>query len=183
MSIGLLMTACGGSGGGTVAQCKDYWFGEVGACLPEHWNVIDRSVLSSRGVPEDTIVAFQAKDPVSGQFPTITVTREPLAAVTDPVAYSDATIRSVAVLPNYAVLDQRQEKIDGTSLSLMAFSAQPVSGEPQRRFYQVSTVVGKMGYTVTAVAPLTVTSALENEILTILGSVTFVAPEVPAEQK
>lgn len=156
--------------------CTSYWFTTVGACLPQNWQLLDRAELDQRGAPEDVVVAFQATQASSGQFPTVTVTREPLSAVVTPDAYSEATIRSVSVLPGYKLIDRKTTKIDGVSLPLHVFVAQPVSGEPQRRFYQVSTVIGQNGFTITALAPLTVQSAVENEILKIMGSVTFVEP-------
>ncbi len=176
----LLLAACGSSDGGDAVACQTYWFEQVGACLPSTWKLLDRAELTQRGVPDDVIIAFQSDAAVSGQFPTISITAEPLSAVATPEAYSEATIRSVSVLPGYKLIDQKQTSLDGVSLPVHVFYAQPVSGEPQRRFLQVSTVVGQNGYTVTALTPLTVASALENEILAILGSVTFVAPETPA---
>ena len=174
--VSLLLAACGSKSSSSVADCQTYWFTTVGACLPQSWKLLDRTELSQRGVPEDVIIAFQSADAVSGQFPTISITREPLTTVVDSAAYSDATIRSVAVLPGYKLIDQKKTTIDSVSLPVHVFFAQPVNGEPQRRFTQVSTVVDKAGYTITALTPLTVTSALETEILTIIGSVTFKEP-------
>ncbi len=173
--LSLLLTACGASTDGG-SDCQTYWFDQVGACLPGTWKLLDRAELLQRGVPEDVIIAFQSEASVSGQYPTVSVTREPLTTVVEPAAYSEATIRSVAVLPGYKLIDQKKVTVDGVSLPVHVFFAQPVTGEPQRRFLQVSTVVGQNGYTVTALTPLTVSSALEDEILTILGSITFKAP-------
>ncbi|MFH1444268.1 MAG: hypothetical protein ABIG34_02660 [Candidatus Peregrinibacteria bacterium] len=173
--LSLLLTACGASTDGG-SDCQTYWFDQVGACLPGTWKLLDRAELLQRGVPEDVIIAFQSEASVSGQYPTVSVTREPLTTVVEPAAYSEATIRSVAVLPGYKLIDQKKVTVDGVSLPVHVFFAQPVTGEPQRRFLQVSTVIGQNGYTVTALTPLTVSSTLENEILTILGSITFKAP-------
>lgn len=176
--VSLLLVSCGGSKkNGDTVQCQSYWFNEVGACLPATWKLLDRTELTQRGVPEDVLIAYQSETAVSGQFPTISVTKEPLASVVTPQAYSDATIRSVSVLPGYKLVDQKPTTIDGVALPIHVFFAQPVNGEPQRRFMQVSTVVGQSGYTITALTPLTVSAALENEILTIIGSTTFKAPE------
>lgn len=161
--------------------CQTYWFEQVGACLPSTWKLLDRTELTERGVPDDVIIAFQSETSVSGQYPTISVTKEPLSTVATPEAYSEATTRSVAVLPGYKLIDQKQVTIDGESLPVHVFFAQPVSGEPQRRFLQVSTVSGQNGYTVTALTPLTVSSALENEIFTIMGSITFKPPETTTQ--
>jgi hypothetical protein len=173
----LFLAACGTGSTETATQCQTYWFDQIGACLPGTWKLLDAAELAQRGVPEDVIIAFQSDTSVSGQFPTISVTREALSAVVLPADYSDATIRSVSVLPGYKLVDQKKVTIDGVSLPVHVFFAQPVTGEPQRRFLQVSTVVGQNGYTVTALTPLTVSNALESEILTILGSITFKAPE------
>lgn len=176
--VALSLSACGSTttASGDLAACKHYWFQMVGACLPDNWNVLEQSDLNARGVAEDTVIAFQAKDASSGQFPTVTITREPLASVVDPVAYSDATMRSVAVLPNYKLIDKKKTTLDGTALQVHVFYAQPAAGEPQRRFYQVSTTVDRSGYTITALTPVTVPSALEKEVLTIIGSITFKQP-------
>ncbi|MDO8469289.1 MAG: hypothetical protein Q7S29_06070 [Candidatus Peribacter sp.] len=175
--LSLFLVSCGSSSSTGTTQCQTYWFDQIGACLPGTWKLLDRTELAQRGVPEDVIIAFQSDESVSGQFPTISVTREPLSTVVTPADYSDATIRSVTVLPSYKLIDQKKVTIDGVSLPVHVFFAQPVSGEPQRRFLQVSTVVGQNGFTITALTPLTVSSTLESEILTILGSITFKAPE------
>lgn len=173
----LLLSACGSSSSSDgTAGCQTYWFEIVGACLPDSWKLLDRTELDQRGVPEDVIIAFQNAESVSGQYPTVSITREPLSTVVGASDYSEATIRSVAVLPGYKLIDKKKISIDSVSLPVHIFFAQPISGEPQRRFMQVSTVVNKDGYTITALTPLTVKAALETEILTIIGSVTFQAP-------
>lgn len=172
--LSLALTACGSSG--TVSTCATYWFDTVGACLPDGWISLDRAALDERGAPEDVVIAFQTKDAVAGQFPTVTVTSESLTNPVAPSSYSDATIRSVSILPGYKFVDKKSMKIDGVSLSVHVFLAQPVTGEPQRRFYQVSTTKEKTGYTVTATTPVSVPTALDSDIIKILGSITFVAP-------
>jgi len=169
----LLLTACFG-GGDTSADCqKEYWDGTVGACLPKGWTVIDTETLRARGVPADTIVAFQASEAVSGQFPTVTVTREALGQVTTPQAYSEASVRSVSVLPAYTLIDSTTMSLDGETVDLHIFTAQPVSDEPARRFYQVSTVANEVGYTVTSAVPVSVKDSVEKQIIAVLQSATF----------
>ena len=169
-----ILSACGSTGTTTaVITCKNYWFETVGACLPDNWNVLDRATLDQRGVAEDTIIAFQMKDAVSGQFPTVSITKEPLATVVDSATYSDATIRSVTVLPAYKLIDKKKSTIDKVATSIHVFTAQPTLSEPMRKFYQVSTVNGSIGYTVTALTPVSVSAAVENAVLAILGSMTF----------
>jgi len=176
-TIAVLLTACGGDKGGS--SCKqDYWDGErFGTCLPDDWIVIDTETLRQRGVPDDTLVAFQSDVPVAGQFPTVSLTWEPLAQVVKPADYSAANIRSVGVFPGYKQVDARDIRIDDEKLTLHIFTAQPVSDEPLHRYYQVSTVIGSDGYTLTATTPVSVDDDLENQILLIMRNATFEIPE------
>lgn len=168
----LLLTACGGDSG-AVSCANDYWDGTYGTCLPEDWAIVNAETLRQRGVPEDTLVAFQSEVPVSGQFPTVVVTREPLATVVTPEAYSEASIRSVATLPNYAQIDERDVRLDDTSLKMTIFTAQPTADEPLRRFYQISTVAGGVGYTITGTTPVSPGDSLDEQIQLIIRESTF----------
>lgn len=172
----LLLSACGSSSG-SVACENDYWDGTYGTCLPENWVVVNTETLRQRGVPQGTIVAFQSELAVSGQFPTITVTKEALADPITPEVYSQASIRSVASLPGYTQLDSKDVRIDGESLSIHVFTAQPITDEPSRRFYQVSTVANGVGYTVTATTPVSPGETVEDEVQLILRESTFVEQE------
>ncbi len=154
---------------------QEYWDGTYGTCLPEGWVVVDRETRAQRGVPEEVVVAFQSEQSVSGQFPTVTVTREPLNTVVDPASYSQASVRAVSVLPGYTLLDSQNVTIDDTRVTLHVFIAQPVASEPQRRFYQVSTVSGSAGYTVTGLLPVSIDEE-EEEILLVLRNSTFQEP-------
>ena len=175
IALALLLTACGGDGPVSIDCHKEYWDGTVGACLPQGWGVVDSETLRQRGVPEDTIVAFQTDEAVSGQFPTVTVTNEPLADVTEPTVYSKASIRSVSVLPGYTLIDSVQVNIDAEAIDLHVFTAKPVADEPARRFYQVSTVANNIGYTLTATTPVSIDDELEKQVYFILQSTTFQA--------
>ena len=141
--------------------------------MPKGWTVIDVETLRARGVPGDTIVAFQSSEAVSGQFPTVTVTHEALAQVATPATYSEASIRSVSVLPAYELIDSTKMSIDGETVDLHIFTAQPISDEPARRFYQVSTVANEIGYTVTSAVPVSVKDSVEKQIIAVLQSTTF----------
>lgn len=168
----LVLTACSGSGD-TVACENDYWDGVYGTCLPADWIVVNTETLRQRGVPDGTIVAFQSELAVSGQFPTITVTKEALAEAATPEVYSQASIRSVALLPNYTQLDGKDVRIDGSSLTLHVFTAQPIEDEPARRFYQLSTVANDVGYTITATTPVSPGETVESQVQLILRESTF----------
>lgn len=173
--LGILLTACGG--GSSAVSCEQrYWDGTVGTCLPADWVVIDAETLRQRGVPSETIIAFQSGEPVSGQFPTVAITRERMTQATSPAAYSDASIRAVSALPAYERIDMRDVTVDGEAVQLHVFSAKPVSEEPTRRYYQISTTVGNDGFTATAVVPVSIESAVEDEIVFVLEGVTYVAP-------
>ena len=141
LAIPLLLTACSGSGSGsTAAACKQqFWDGTLGVCLPANWKVMDKETLQSRGVPEEVAAAFQSSVVVAGQNPTVTITKETLQSDMDPVAYSQASIRAVAALPAYKLIDTRAVKVSGKNLEIHVFSAKPLPEEPERRFYQLST--------------------------------------------
>lgn len=168
-----LLTACARSDTASLACVLEYWDGTVGLCLPQGWSVIDAQTLRQRGAPEETIAAFQADSAVSGQFPTVTVTRELLAGDVAPEAYSNASIRSVSVLPGYQELETTSMDVDGATVGLHVFTAQPVSAEPMRRFYQVSTVSGSAGYTATAATPVAISDELDRQIVFVLQHLTF----------
>lgn len=170
--LSVLLSACGG-GSADVACQNDYWDGTYGTCLPENWVVVNTETLRQRGVPQGTIVAFQSELAVSGQFPTVTVTKEALADPVTPEVYSQASIRSVASLPNYTQIDANSVRIDGESLSMHVFTAQPIEDEPPRRFYQLSTVANGVGYTITATTPVSPGDTVESEVQLILRESTF----------
>ena len=163
LSACVLLVSCGGSKDGVACDQK-YWDGTMGTCLRQ------------RGVPEETIAAFQSSESFSGQFPTVAVTRERLANVVDAKQYSDANIRSVQVLDGYEHIDTRDFQVDDTKVSLHVFTGQPIEGEPRRRFYQVSTTAEDTGYTATAVSPVSIPKELEESLMLILGQITFIEP-------
>jgi hypothetical protein len=178
----LTLLACTG-GGERKVECKEqYWDGTVGLCLPEGWQVIGKEALAAKGIPEEVAVAFQKESPISGQFPTVTVTQEPLQGPANPVSYSEAGVRTVSVLPGYKLLDTDALTIDGEEITLHIFTAQPVASEPARRFYQVSSVSKEVGFTVTGVMPLSIESDLEREMIVILRSFTLKKPVKEEEE-
>jgi hypothetical protein len=75
----LLLAACGTSSTTSVVCDQQFWNGTVAACLPKGWRVLSQEALTTMGVPEETIAAFQFDTPHAGQLDTVTVTREPLA--------------------------------------------------------------------------------------------------------
>lgn len=139
--------------------------------------MLERERLTERGIPEQVVVAFQSETSVSGQTPTLTVTSERLPTAMDTPTYSRASIRSVTTLPGYKLLDSRSVEIEGQDAEIHAFTAQPIQGEPERRFTQLSAASGSSGYTFTALTPVSVGDKLEKEILLILNSVRFSEPK------
>lgn len=177
LSACLLVVSCGGSSSrGDISCAQDYWDGVIGTCLPDGWDVVDAETLRQRGVPEETIVAFQASESVSGQFPTVAITRERLANTVDPVRYSEANMRSIEIIDGYTHIDTRDITIADTDVHLHIFTAQPIEGEPRRRFYQVSTVYEEDGFTATGVSPVSISQTLEDQILLMIGQVIFKEP-------
>lgn len=170
------LVACG-KGGGEVACREQYWDSVFGTCLPSGWKSVDPVGLRSRGVPDDVVAVFQADQFASNQIPTVIVTKELLVRDWDAASYSDASIKSVQALAGYALLDERSVTVDGTKIRLHTFSAQPIPEEPAKRFYQLSTVVRKVGYTVTATLPLSPERDLEKQVHLILDEVTFRSEE------
>ncbi|MDD4319453.1 MAG: hypothetical protein PHW10_03980 [Candidatus Peribacteraceae bacterium] len=176
----LLLVSCGGRQ--ETACTQQYWDGTVGVCLPEGWTVVERERLDQMGVPEEVVAAFQTAQPVSGQFPNVTVTREALAQPVTGADYSKSAIRSVGTLPGYELIDSRPATVDGQEVTFHIYSAQPVTDQPRSRFYQVSAVSGSgAGFTATAFTPLTVTPALEQQVTAIVTSLTFTEPEAAKE--
>jgi len=166
-----MLSACGSSA--DIACDQQYWDGTVGTCLPDGWDIIDQETLRQRGVPEETIVAFQMTEAVSGQFPTVAITKEPLPNTVTSEDYSAASIRSVEVMEGYTLVDTQQTTVEGESASMHIFTAQPLVGEPRRRFYQVSVVRNDIGFTLTAVSPVSIDKDTEDAMMLILNNVVF----------
>lgn len=171
----VFLAACGGSGTEATACDQSYWDGSVGTCLPKDWHVAESDDLEAR-VPQEVFAAFQADKAFSGQYPTVTVTRETLREEVEPEAYSEASVASVQNLPAYEKIDDRQITIDAHKVRLHIFSAQPRPEDPKARFYQVSISKGTAGYTYTAAAPLGVSDDIEDQLLLILEHATLEAP-------
>lgn len=176
LSLVTFLTACGGTKTTAIVCKEQYWNGVIGVCLPAGWTVIEHEKLADRGVPDQVMVAFQSDKTVSGQSPTITVTSEKLSSPLDSPAYSKASIRSVTTLPGYKLIDSKSMEVEGQKVDLHVFSAQPVAGEPERRFFQLSAVAANIGYTVTALTPVSISDTLQQEINLIMNSVRFSEP-------
>lgn len=172
----LFLSACGS--GSSAVTCDDlYWDGTAGICVPEGWEVVNRETLRQRGVPEETVFGLQYKEAISDQFPTVVVTEEVLTGVLEPADYSDASIRAITVLNGYERVDQKEITIDGAKVQMHIFTGQPIEGEPKRRFVQVSTAASNKGYTFMAVSPVSISNALEKQIMLMTESFTLEEPK------
>lgn len=184
LTVSAFLVSCGGDGDTKSRFCDtEYEDAEMMLCLPDEWVVVEKSTLQKRGVPEDAVVAFQSEIAIAGQFPTVVITREGLKRTVDAAKYSEASMRSVAVFGAYREIDVTEVEIGKDVVSLHVFTAQPVAEEPLRRFYQLSTVFGTAGYTVTGTTPVSITDSLEDEILAILKSLSFIEPEEEEDEK
>ena len=81
------------------------------------------------------------------------------------------------IVLGYKLIDTKGLKIDDEKIDLHIFDAQPSPEDPSFRFYQLSTVAKRIGYTFTVAIPLSIPAGLEDEILTILENVTFREPQ------
>ncbi len=149
----------------------------MGTCLPVGWHVISSADLQSRGAPREVVIAFQADTAVSGRFPLVTVTSQPLPSGMDAATFDTQSRQSVKTLPGYSLVDERDVKVDKQPLKLHIFTAQPIGEQPVQRFYQLSAPGKDMGYTFTGVLPLSVSKEDEAKMLTLLTHVTFVEPQ------
>ncbi len=176
----VLLGACSGGGGDGVACAQRYWDGSIGTCLPAGWEVLSGDTLSRLGVPDETVAAFQLTEARDGQFDTVTVTSEPLAQDLSSREYAEANILAVSVLPDYDLDDKNDLSIDGEETILHIFQARPVPEKPIRRYYQVSMVKERTGYTFTGSLPLSVPGTAEQAVQVILRNATL---EPPAEEE
>lgn len=150
-----------------------YWDGEVSVCVPQGWHALEPEAFRDHGLPQEVIAAFQANSAVSGQYPSMTVTRERLTTAVTPSAYSKATMETVRSLSGYKEIDVRDVTIEDLGVDLHLFSARSSPDQPKQKFYQVSTVKGQNGYSFTAAGPLSVDDAVEKRLLFIIEHVGF----------
>lgn len=173
----LALTACSGSSGtsGSASSCaQEFSNGTLTICLPDDWTLLTDADLRERGLPDEAVAAFQAQAAVSGQLPTVMVTRETLAQALTSDQYGTANVQAVSVYPQYKLLDELRTTVNGEEATLHVFTAQAVSGEPARRYYQLAAVQNGEGYTVTGVAPVSIDTALDKTLRSIVRSLSFV---------
>lgn len=174
----VILASCSGSESTASVECAfTYWNGTVGTCLPDGWIALDRDILDARGAPPEVVVAFQAEQPISGLFPTVSVTRELLAQAMESEEYSDASLAAVKSLPGYEAVNTSSLTVDGAEVDVHTFTSQVRTNDPKTRFSQVSISDGQTGYTFTAASPISVGAQTEEEMLLILQNATLMPPE------
>lgn len=178
----LALTACGSSSKVTVTCEQQFWNGSVSVCLPKGWKVLSRDQLTTLGVPEETIAAFQFDTPHAGQLDTVTVTKEPLSQEMATPEYSQSNILAVSALPDYNLIDKIVVTIDGKESAIHVFSARPSPDQPIRRYYQLSASIDRTGYTFTGSFPLSIEDSEANEVTFILKNVSFTDPGTKEEK-
>lgn len=177
------LSGCGSSPQSSVVCDQQFWNGTFAACLPKGWRVLSKEMLTTLGVPEETLAAFQLQSPHAGQLDTVTVTREPLSRDMTTGEYSQANVLAVSTLPDYKLIDTSVTYIDGEETAIHVFSARPSSDQPVRRYYQLSAVSGETGYTFTGSFPLSIEDSEADEVNFILRNVSFVNPAEKSEEK
>jgi uncharacterized DUF497 family protein len=133
-------------------------------------------MLQTIGVPEETVAAFQYETPRAGQLDTVTVTQEPLAQDLQTTDYSNANILAVSALPDYKLVDKVTVYVDSKETAIHIFSARPAADQPVRRYYQLSAVKDKVGYTFTGSFPLSIQDSEAAQVQFILKNVSFTDP-------
>ncbi len=129
--------------------------------------------MKERGMPDAAVAAFQADQATSGVFPSVVVMREVLRKDIDSVAYSKASIDAVKSLNGYQQVDLKDVSIEGETVQIHTYIAQPNAEQPKQRYYQVAAVSGRNGYAFTAGLPLSVDKTLEDKVLLILENIAF----------
>lgn len=178
LTLLVTLAACSSSGSKTVKVVCDqqFWNSSFAACLPKGWKVLSSDTLRQLGVPEETVAAFQFDTPHAGQLDTVSVTREPLTQDLSTTDYSNSNILSVSALPDYKLIDKIVAYIDGKESAIHVFSARPAPEQPVRRYYQLSAVSDKNGYTFTGSFPLSIQDSEASEVQFILKNVSFINP-------
>ncbi len=179
----VLCTACSSSTSKKTVVCtQQYWNGSVGVCLPAGWHVLSKESMQTLGIPQETIAAFQSDIPHAGQIDTVTITSEPLTEEMKMKDYSAASMLAVSALADYQLIDKQTITVDSEEVSLHVFSARPSPDQPSRRYYQVSGVSKKIGYTFTGSFPLSISETEAAEVKLILESATFIDPSTQTEE-
>lgn len=177
----LLLAGCGSSGSSDKVVCdQQFWNGSFAACLPAGWRVLSKETLAQLQVPEETVAAFQFETPHAGQLDTVTVTKEPLADVTETPDYSESNVLAVSALPDYKLIDKETVYVDGKESAIHVFSARPSADQPIRRYYQVSASQDRTGYTFTGSFPLSIQEDEAAQVKFILKNVSFKDPNAAA---
>ncbi|OGJ66278.1 hypothetical protein A3A67_00970 [Candidatus Peribacteria bacterium RIFCSPLOWO2_01_FULL_51_18] len=173
-----LLAGCGsGNNSSTKVTCEQqFWNGNLAACLPKGWKILSEESLRTMGIAEETVAAFQFDTPHAGQLDTITVTLEPLSQDMKTGDYSDANIQAVSALPDYKLIDKITSFIDGQETAVHVFSARSSPDLPIRRYYQLSAVKEKTGYTFTGSFPLSIEPSEADQVLFILKNISFADP-------
>jgi hypothetical protein len=168
--IVLILASCGSK----AKTCTDtLWVKDFGICIAEGWEQVPDATLKEEGVPIETVAAFHRTEERGGQRDNIVVSVESLPGTVSPLAYSEANIAVIEAIPDYALLEKNEVKIDGKVTILHVFTARPVADLPVRRFYQLSLVKGTSGYTFTGTLPFSTDDASEDAITDMLLSVTM----------
>ena len=164
------LAACGAS---TVSCNEKIWTGEFGLCLAEGWEQVSPDALKEKEVPMETLAAFHRTAESAGQRDNIVVAGETLPGTVGSLAYAEANQKVMETVPEYALIEKREVKINDAVTTLHIFTARPVPELPVRRFYQLNVTKGAKGYSFTGTLPFSIEEETEKTLIDMLLSVTL----------
>ena len=162
------LAACGAS---TVSCNEKIWTGEFGLCLAEGREQVSPDALTAKEVPRESLAAFHRTAESAGQRDNIVVAGETLPGTVGSLAYAEANQKVMEAVPEYALIEKREVKIDDAVTNLHIFTARPVPELPVRRFYQLNVTKGAKGYSFTGTLPSSTDEETENILIDMLLSV------------
>lgn len=179
-TLALSVLLLGGCGTAKSSCTEKTDVAELRLCIAEGWERVAEETLKEKAVPEETVAAFSSTGGGSGQRDNLVISREKLPGPVPSIAFAEANVKTLQTVPEYALTETREVKVDGEVTLLHIFTAQPAPDIPARRFYQLSLTHGAMGYTLTGTLPFSVDSTTEDTLVDMILSTEF-AEEEPSE--
>src|SRR3989338_11184613 len=112
LPILFLFAFLGAWGAATVSCTENIWTGEFGLWLAEGWEQVSPDALKEKEVPMETLAAFHRTAESAGQRDNIVVARETLPGAVSSLAYAEANHKGMEAVPEDALIEKREVKID-----------------------------------------------------------------------